>query len=87
MPEPLPRTARWAVFGAFALLVVVGVVRRAGDRPVLALVFGLAALVLGAVVIVILVGIATWVGSRIWDRWSRFDTMNEYRGTPSEKPS
>ena len=49
MPEPLPRTARWAVFGVFALLVVVGVVRRAGDRPVLALVFGLAALVLGAV--------------------------------------
>ena len=57
MPEPLPRAARWAVFGVFALLVVVGVVRRAGDRPILALVFGLAGLVLGA---------AAFFASRTW---------------------
>jgi signal transduction histidine kinase len=47
MPEPLPRTARWAIFGAFAVLVAVGMIRRAGDRPVVALAFGALGLALG----------------------------------------
>jgi hypothetical protein len=48
---------------------------------------GIETLVLGAIVIVVLAFLATSVGSRFWDRWSLFDTMNEYRGTSSEKPS
>ena len=47
VPEPLPRLARWAVFGVFAVLVAVGMIRRAGDRPDVAVVFGVIGLALG----------------------------------------
>ena len=48
---------------------------------------GIETLVLGALVIVVLSWLATLVGSQFWNRWSQFDTINEYRGTSSEKPS
>jgi hypothetical protein len=47
---------------------------------------GLETVLLGAVVIIALVYLASLVGSQLWNRWSDDDTEKEYRGTASGKP-
>ena len=47
---------------------------------------GLETILLGAVVVIVLVYIASLVGSQLWNRWSDDDTEKEYRGTASGKP-
>jgi signal transduction histidine kinase len=47
-PEPLPRSAGWAVFGVLAVFVGVGVGRRVADEPLLATCGALVALGFGA---------------------------------------
>jgi hypothetical protein len=48
---------------------------------------GIQTIVLGALVIVILSGLAAWVGSQLWNRWSQFDTLLEYEGTTPKTSS
>jgi signal transduction histidine kinase len=48
-PEPLPRIAGWAVFGAFAAFVISGGIRRIDDRPLLGWVALVVALAFGAI--------------------------------------
>jgi hypothetical protein len=47
---------------------------------------GLETVILGGVVVVALVYIASLVGSQLWNRWSDDDTEKEFRGTASGKP-
>jgi hypothetical protein len=43
--------------------------------------------ILGGLVVLFAIGLVTWVGSQLWNRWSQLDTEREYRGKVGSRAS